>query len=240
MLPTFTMKDTYLHRMKLSYKAALVIFVFALSLGMQDVRIAGFTLYTWQLLSLTLFAIVLLSFAGRVSREFGMLAKYGAFTMLTVFLFNLFLYTPRPTENLILKLPLFTLYTYEASLVLTDGALVNSLTQSLRLMDVLCVFSLFTLVQDPDAFCLSGRRFRRLGLLFMLTLRFYSVLSRDAKEITNAQRSRGLELDGKFSERLSNRSHVLLPLLQTSLERSVAVAEAMESRRILVEARNGK
>jgi energy-coupling factor transport system permease protein len=62
-------------------------------------------------------------------------------------------------------------------------------------------------------------------------MRFIPTLVRDAGRISDVQRSRGLELDrGNLAQRLRNRTAILVPLLANSLDRTVQLAEAMESR----------
>jgi energy-coupling factor transporter transmembrane protein EcfT len=191
-----------------------------------------FKIYAWYVLLFIVMLLYFLSFLAKVYKEFGVLSKYSFFTVFMVFLFNMLLYTTKPEDVSIYSLQVCSVFGYNFSIVITEGAIVNSFTQALRLLSVMSIFFLFMLTQDPDAFYSRGKRFRSIRLIFMLTLRFYSVLSRDVHEITNAMRARGIELDGSFFERIRNRSNVLLPLLQSSLERSVAVAEAMESRRV--------
>jgi len=240
MLPKFVMKNTVVHNLSLRVKFLVVLFIFVFSLCVQDMKIYLYgkdtVIYAWYLLLFVIIVIYALSILARIHKEFAILSKYSFFTVLMVFLFNMLLYTTKPGDTCIYSLQIVSLFGYNISIVITDGAIHNSITQSLRLLAVISIFFIFMLTQDPDAFFSSGKHFRKhfrnLRLLFMLTFRFYSLLSRDAIEITNAQRSRGLELDGNFFDRIRKRAYILLPLLQTSLERSISVAEAMESRKV--------
>ena len=68
-------------------------------------------------------------------------------------------------------------------------------------------------------------------LVTSISTRFMPTLLDDVQRITDVQRSRGLELDkGRLLQRIKGRASVMIALLSNSLDRSVQVAEAMESR----------
>ncbi|MEM2900168.1 MAG: energy-coupling factor transporter transmembrane component T, partial [Thermoplasmata archaeon] len=209
-IPKFVMKNTVIHNLSLRVKLLFVILIFVLSMWIQDTKIyigdLRLKVYAWEVLLLVVILIYFISFLAKVYKEFGVLSKYSLFTVIMVFLFNMLLYTSKPDDVCIYSLQICSIFGYNFSMVITDGAIVNSVTQALRLFSVMSIFFLFMLTQDPDAFYSRGKRFRSVRLLFMLTLRFYSILSRDVHEITNAMRARGVELDGPFFERIRNRS----------------------------------
>jgi energy-coupling factor transport system permease protein len=68
-------------------------------------------------------------------------------------------------------------------------------------------------------------------LVTALSTRFIPTLFEDVERITDVQRSRGLELDqGRLPQRIKRSMSVIIPLLSNSLDRTVQIAEAMESR----------
>ncbi|HYB03144.1 MAG TPA: energy-coupling factor transporter transmembrane component T, partial [Nitrososphaerales archaeon] len=67
--------------------------------------------------------------------------------------------------------------------------------------------------------------------IFVIAVRFVPVLMMDALQIMDAQRARGLEFDrGNFIRRLRNTIPILVPLIAIALNRSLDLAEAMDSR----------
>jgi energy-coupling factor transport system permease protein len=68
-------------------------------------------------------------------------------------------------------------------------------------------------------------------MIFVIAVRFVPVLLLDALQIMDAQRSRGLEFDkGNILQRLRNSIPILVPLIAVALNRSLDLAEAMDSR----------
>ena len=68
-------------------------------------------------------------------------------------------------------------------------------------------------------------------MIFVIAIRFVPVLMLDALQIMDAQRSRGLEFDkGNFVKRLRNSIPIIVPLIAVALNRSLDLAEAMDSR----------
>lgn len=105
---------------------------------------------------------------------------------------------------------------------------------ALRFLVVVSAFSLFFLVTSPDEFALALKQSRiPFDVVFALTmaLRFVPVLAMEIQSIADAQRSKGLELDrGNLVARIRNRVPLLIPLIVSSVKRSLEIAEAMEAR----------
>jgi len=117
---------------------------------------------------------------------------------------------------------------------ITLEALTYGLAMCVRLLSILSAFALLTFTVHPDELMLLMLKLRvpyRSVLVTSMSTRFLPTLMEDAKTITDVQRSRGLEMDtGNVVQRIKNRIPVLVPLLANSLDRSVQIAEAMESR----------
>jgi energy-coupling factor transport system permease protein len=99
--------------------------------------------------------------------------------------------------------------------------LVSAAENALRLACVGLAFAAYALLLDHDRL-LSAARFARPAAL---ATRLLPTLERDASGFVEALRGRGVEVAG-----LRGRAALLSPLLASSLERGLNLAEAMEAR----------
>jgi energy-coupling factor transport system permease protein len=110
----------------------------------------------------------------------------------------------------------------------------TAVTYALRLFAVVSISSIYFLTTTPDELELVLRWFRfpaDFVMIFVIAVRFVPVLLLDALQIMDAQRSRGLEFDkGGFTKRMRNTVPVLVPLIAVAVNRSLDLAEAMDSR----------
>jgi energy-coupling factor transport system permease protein len=117
-------------------------------------------------------------------------------------------------------------------LFITGEALAYGAGMGLRLAAVIWVFALVTLTVDPDSVLglLKGRGSRS-ALLSALSMRMVPTMARDAGDILDAQRARGVALDqgGKWAV-LKSRLPLVKRVFTTALDRGIGLAEAMESR----------
>lgn len=114
----------------------------------------------------------------------------------------------------------------------TMEAIFYGAGMALRLAAMIWVFALLTLISDPDRLLglLKGRGSRS-ALVSALTLKMVPTAMKDASDILDAQRARGLARDrGSKWEVLKSRLPLLQRLVSTSLDRAIGLAEAMESR----------
>ncbi len=118
--------------------------------------------------------------------------------------------------------------------VITLEAIFFGIAMSIRLVALISAFAILTLTIHPDDMMLSMIKMKlpyKSVLVTSLSTRFVPTLIDDVERITDVQRSRGLELDrGSLPQRIRGRMSVIIPLLSNSLDRTVQVAEAMESR----------
>ena len=118
--------------------------------------------------------------------------------------------------------------------IITLEAIFFGLGMCLRLLAIISAFAILTLTIHPDDMMLSMIKMKlpyKSVLVTSLSTRFVPTLIDDVERITDVQRSRGLELDrGSLSQKVKGRMSVIIPLLSNSLDRTVQVAEAMESR----------
>ena len=104
----------------------------------------------------------------------------------------------------------------------------------LRLFAVISATSLFFLTSTPDELEQVMKWLKLPSdfvMIFVIAVRFVPVLLLDALQIMDAQRSRGLEFDkGNIIQRLRSSIPILVPLIAVALNRSLDLAEAMDSR----------
>jgi len=117
---------------------------------------------------------------------------------------------------------------------ITLEAILFGLGMSLRLLAIISVFAIVTLTVHPDDILQAMLKVKipcKSVLVVSLSTRFLPVLMTDAERISAVQQSRGLQLErGNLIQHIKNRTAILIPLLSNSLDRTVQVAEAMESR----------
>ncbi|MEM2960035.1 MAG: energy-coupling factor transporter transmembrane component T [Candidatus Bathyarchaeia archaeon] len=110
----------------------------------------------------------------------------------------------------------------------------HSLAMTIRFIVLVESFSIFFLTTSPDMLGLSLEQIGipyELCFAFTTAIRFVPVLAEEAQTIIDAQRARGLELEGgNFMRRIRNYIPILIPLIVNAIRRSLELAEAMESR----------
>ena len=111
------------------------------------------------------------------------------------------------------------------SIDVTREELVAGSVQALRLATVALAFALWALKLDHDRLVREARFARRSVLTVALATRLIPTLERDATGFVEALRGRGVEVEG-----LRGRSRLLAPLVASSLERALNLAESMEAR----------
>ncbi len=111
------------------------------------------------------------------------------------------------------------------SVDVTREELAAGAMQTLRLATVALAFALWALRLDHDRLVRETRIARRSVLTVALATRLIPTLERDAAGFVEALRGRGVEVEG-----LRGRSRLLAPLVASSLERALTLAESMEAR----------
>jgi energy-coupling factor transport system permease protein len=124
--------------------------------------------------------------------------------------------------------------TFVLDLYVFPVGLIGAATYALRLFAVIASSSFFFLTTTPDELeqVMRWSRFPPdFVMVFVIAVRFVPVLLLDALQIMDAQRSRGLEFDkGGVFKRLRNTIPLLVPLVAVAVNRSLDLAEAMDSR----------
>lgn len=111
------------------------------------------------------------------------------------------------------------------SIDVTREELAVGAVQALRLATVALAFALWALRLDHDRLVREARLARRSVLTVALATRLIPTLERDAAGFVEALRGRGVTVKG-----LRGRARLLAPLVASSLERALTLAESMEAR----------
>jgi energy-coupling factor transport system permease protein len=134
---------------------------------------------------------------------------------------------------LIFAMNLLTLYFY-GSYESLAAVVERSLALTVRFMVLIESFSVFFLTTSPDLLGLALEQSRvpyELCFAFTTAVRFVPVLADEAQTIMDAQKARGLELEGgNFVKKIKNYIPILIPLIVNAIRRSLELAETMESR----------
>lgn len=121
-----------------------------------------------------------------------------------------------------------------AGYLITAKNLENATALTLRFIVLVSSFSIFFLTTSPDHLGLALEQTGipyEFSFAFTTAVRFVPVLAEEAQTIMDAQKARGLELEqGNFLTRIKNYIPILIPLIVSSIRRSLELAEAMESR----------
>jgi len=134
---------------------------------------------------------------------------------------------------IIFAMNLLSLYFYSG--YETFGSILErSLAMTLRFIVLIQTFSIFFLTTSPDMLGLALEQSHipyELCFAFTTAVRFVPVLAEEAQTIMDAQKARGLELEGgNFFKRIRNYIPILIPLIVNAIRRSLELAETMESR----------
>jgi energy-coupling factor transport system permease protein len=120
------------------------------------------------------------------------------------------------------------------NLLFSPGLPHQAVVFGMRLFAVISSTSLFFLTSTPDELEQVMKWLRLPSdfvMVFVIAVRFVPVLLLDALQIMDAQRSRGLEFDkGTIIQRIRNAIPIMVPLIAVALNRSLDLAEAMDSR----------
>lgn len=121
-----------------------------------------------------------------------------------------------------------------AGYILTNHNLEMAVALTLRFVVLVGSFSVFFLTTSPDHLGLALEQSHvpyEFVFAFTTAVRFVPVLAEEAETIMDAQKARGLELEGgNFLKRIRNYVPILIPLIVSAIRRSLELAEAMESR----------
>ncbi|MEM3851498.1 MAG: energy-coupling factor transporter transmembrane component T [Methanomassiliicoccales archaeon] len=115
---------------------------------------------------------------------------------------------------------------------ITYSALYFSLSLLLRLTSAVMSLNLLVFAVNPDASVSFMSRFgKRTAAAMLVATRLMPMLASEGDEILQSLQSRGVHIvNGKWRERIKAASHLVFPMLYTTLDRAISVGEAMEVR----------
>lgn len=156
----------------------------------------------------------------------GVLRPALGFVRYILFLSALLLFTSvilAPGGQTVARLPLLSI---------TLSPLLFSLSMFLRLASSVISVNLLLLAVDPDAsVSFISRLGRKTAASLLVATRLMPVLANEGEEVLQAFEARGVSVrEGKWRERARSASRMVFPMLYSTMDRSMAVAEAMEVR----------
>lgn len=210
MLFPYKNTSSRIHRLDARPKIVFVLAVFISSILLADI------LY----LSVLLAFVLMVAAEAHTLRATWSLLRYAAFVAVFVVLFNVVLSSG---DNILFML---------GPIAVTSESILFSISMCLRLFLAVSAFALLSFAIHPDE---ALRTMSKVGYKTMtalsLSTRMYPTIAADSRNIMDSMRARGVEFDsGGFFRKLKARANVVMPLLFNSLDRSIAIAEAMETR----------
>ncbi len=174
--------------------------------------------------------MILIAFLGKDLRKVFRFIKLTLYLGFAIFIINIIL--RNDGETVLVTFP-FKIPIYD-TINITLEVIIFSFIMVLQLILVIFIFSLINVFINPDELMKVFMKLRipyTISLILILSTRFFPLLLEDMENIKDVARSRGVELDkGNWFIRIKNKIKLILPLLTNSLERSIQVAEALESR----------
>lgn len=122
-----------------------------------------------------------------------------------------------------------------------EGAVMNAVFYSLRLVLFISMAFLITLTSSPselaEALAKLFRPLRKIGipvndlaLIVFIAIRFVPILFEEFTAIRNAQMIRGVNFSGSFVTRLKKTTYIMLPVFMAAISRADDLALAIEAR----------
>ncbi|MFC1487097.1 energy-coupling factor transporter transmembrane component T family protein [Thermoproteota archaeon] len=185
-------------------------------------------LFTQLLALIVLFFIPLpFVFLAKVNRQWLRSLRGAALLAIFIFVTNFIFGYFYPTSFQQITPPVDTAMEYAI-------LLERSAAMTLRFVVLIASFSVFFLTTSPDRLGLALQQSHipyEFCFAFTTAVRFVPVLADEAQTIMDAQKARGLELEGgNLIKRVRNYIPILIPLIVNAIRRSLELAEAMESR----------
>jgi energy-coupling factor transport system permease protein len=213
-------KDTAIHHLNPLCKLAWIGSILSLALIFNDPVYLGF-------LFLSTFPPIL---TARVVREWLSLMAFTLYLAGAIIIINALI--ANQGDHILFEAP-FSIPVFGVPTI-TLEAILYGIGMSLRLFAIISAFAVLTLTVHPDDLMRSMLKMRlpyKAVMVTSLATRFFPTLMDDIERITDVQKSRGLDLDaGNLVHKIRARTSIMVTLLSNSLDRTVQIAEAMESR----------
>jgi len=166
---------------------------------------------------------------GRIFREWFLFMKFSIMLIFLIFLINSIANQNGSSEILLIKnIPILDTFR------ITLESLFFSLGMSIRLITTISCFSILTLTINPDDLLKTYLKLKipyKSVLATSISTRFIPIIFDDLETLNNSLRTRAYNFDTKgFFKKIRKKAIIISPLLSNSLDRSIQLAEAMESR----------
>jgi energy-coupling factor transport system permease protein len=203
-------KDSRVHRLDARPKMVFVLSIFLLSILVSDI------LYLAVLFAF----IIVLAAASKVLRSTLSLLKFTVYVAAFMYAFSILF-----SQGSHVLFDLGPIQVKEESVLFATSMVM-------RLFLAVGAFAIFTFTVHPDK---SLQIMSKFGIKSMTGLsiatRMYPTIAADSANIEDAMKARGVEFDnGNLIQKARARAPVMMPLLLNSMDRSMEIAEAMESR----------
>ena len=157
------------------------------------------------------------------------------FTLVFLVLNNLLIFLFSPQHGVEVYGSRTVLFTIAGPYVVTLEQLFYHLNVILKYTCTIPIVLLFICTTDPSEFAASLNRIGvsyRISYAVALALRYIPDIQREYQDISQAQQARGVEMSKKapLVQRLKSASHILIPLILSSLDRINTISNAMELR----------
>jgi len=157
------------------------------------------------------------------------------FTLVFLVLNNLLIFLFSPQHGVEIYGSRTVLFTIAGPYVVTLEQLFYHLNVILKYTSTIPIVLLFICTTDPSEFAASLNRIGvsyRISYAVALALRYIPDIQREYQDISQAQQARGVEMSKKapLVQRLKSASHILIPLILSSLDRINTISNAMELR----------
>lgn len=172
-------------------------------------------------LLVALFSLILLASAGVLRKTLPLIGLSAMILVTTVIIQGLFFHANK------------TLYLQIGPLAFYEEGLLFSMEICIRVLNILCAFAVLVLTSKPSDLVESLVRrglSPRLGYVLLSVLQIIPQMMGTVQTISDAQRSRGLETEGKLSVRLRAFIPLLGPVVMNALNNTKERSLALEVR----------
>lgn len=181
------------------------------------------------LLLVVFFSMIPVVLMGKITRSWWSFIRLALWLSVIIIGINLVINQQGDTILFTMKhLPLLS--TFQISL----ESILFAVMMSLRLLCMISAFALLSLLINPDILLQLALKLRfplKSVLTTSIALRFVPVLFQDVHTLQDSIQTRGFNLHPKgFLKKIRHRSLLLMPLLSSTLDRSIQTAETMEAR----------
>ena len=216
----YTKGDTFIHKLDVRTKLAMVMF--------HTIAV----LLIWDLRVLVLFLLLGIFWLFSAKIDWSNLKK--PFAALVILLVIVTVATDMFYPTIAVQNP-HILYQW-GPIAIAYESIIYAITVTFRYLSIFPIASLFILTTDPSKLTISLSKIKipyKLAFAVNIALRYLPTLLVDYQIISNAQKARGFELEkpsGGFIEKIKRAAPIMIPMLLLGIKRAEQVADAMDLR----------